>query len=105
VQHSSSIAIIGGGAVGVQLATDIKELYPDKNVTLIHSRPTVMNRFHDDLDAIIKKRCKELGVNLKLGARVKLPTSGFPQDGRMFEVELQDGTSVSADFAVCLVTL
>jgi hypothetical protein len=100
VETSSNIAIIGGGAVGVQMATDIKEIYPEKAVTLIHSREQIMNKFHPQLDRIIKERCEELGVQLKLGSRVKLPAKGYPTDGSTFEVELQDGTSVSTDFAV-----
>jgi pyruvate/2-oxoglutarate dehydrogenase complex dihydrolipoamide dehydrogenase (E3) component len=105
VESSSNIAIIGGGAVGVQMATDIKEIYPMKDVTLIHSREQIMNKFNPQLDRIIKERCEELGVQLKLGSRVKLPVKGYPTDGSTFEVELQDGTSVSTDFAVgCLNT-
>lgn len=100
VADSSKIALIGGGAVGVQMATDIKELYPGKSVTLIHSRDRVMHKFHPELDRIIKERCTELGVNLKLGSRVKLPPQGYPTDGTEFNIELQDGTSVPADLAV-----
>jgi pyruvate/2-oxoglutarate dehydrogenase complex dihydrolipoamide dehydrogenase (E3) component len=101
VESSSNIAIIGGGAVGVQMATDIKEIYPEKDVTLIHSREQIMNKFHPQLDGIIKQRCEELGVKLKLGSRVKLPAKGYPTDGSTFNVELIDGSSVSTDFAVC----
>lgn len=41
---AKNIAVIGGGAVGVELATDIKSYYPEKSVTLVHSRtppPTI----------------------------------------------------------------
>ncbi|PBP24286.1 hypothetical protein BUE80_DR004847 [Diplocarpon rosae] len=100
VLASSSIVIIGGGAVGVQMATDIKELYPSKSVTLVHSRPNLMNKFHPKLHAIIAERSAELGIELKLGSRVKLPADGYPNDGRMFEVELEDGTKIPADFAI-----
>lgn len=92
--------IIGGGAVGVQIATDIKELYPNKSVTLVHSRSSLMNRFHPKLDQIIKERCEELGVNLKLGSRVKVPPKGYANDGSRFSVDLQDGSTISADLAV-----
>lgn len=100
VASISTIAIIGGGAVGVQMATDIKEIYPEKSVTLIHSRETVMNRFHRNLDEIVKQRCTKLGVRMKLGARVKLPAEGYPTDGRHFNVELEDGSSIPAQLAV-----
>jgi NADH dehydrogenase FAD-containing subunit len=103
VEKSSKITIIGGGAVGVQMATDIKEIYPEKSVTLVHSRDQLMNKFHPQLDRIIKDRCSELGINLKLGSRVKLPAKGYPTDGSIFNVELQDGSSISTDFAVCFV--
>lgn len=100
VVKSSNIVLIGAGAVGVQMAADIKELYPEKNVTLVHSRPHVMNRFHTGLDEIVKQRFEDLGINLKLGSRVKLPESGYPTDGKTFNVEFEDGSSIPADLAV-----
>ncbi|KAF4548137.1 Pyridine nucleotide-disulfide oxidoreductase-like protein 7 [Elsinoe fawcettii] len=103
VEKASSIAVIGGGAVGVQTATDIKELYPEKSVTLIHSRPTLMNRMNTQLDDLIKARFTELGIETKLGSRVKLPSGGFPTDGSKFNVELQDGNKVPTDFAIICI--
>lgn len=97
---SSSIVLIGGGAVGVQMATDIKELYPEKSVTLIHSRKNVMNKYHPKLHDIIAERCAELGIQLRTGSRVRVPKEGYPTDGSEFEVELEDGSKISADFAV-----
>lgn len=100
VVRSSKIVIIGGGAVGVQIATDIKELYPDKSVTLVHSRKNVMNRFDLKLHDIIEERCRDLGISMKLGARVKIPPGGYPSDGSHFNVELIDGSNIPADFAI-----
>ncbi|RDW57353.1 putative amid-like nadh [Coleophoma crateriformis] len=100
VKRSSNIVVIGGGAVGVQTATDIKELYPEKSVTLVHSRENVMNKFHPQLHEIIKERCAELGIDMKLGSRVKVPSDGYPTDGSNFKVELEDGSSVPADLAI-----
>lgn len=99
VGKSSKIVIIGGGAVGVQMATDIKELYPTKSVTLVHSRQVVMNNFHPQLHEIVKARCAELGIELVVGSRVKLPPNGYPTSGD-FYVELQDGTKIPSDLAV-----
>ncbi|KAF8857468.1 FAD/NAD-P-binding domain-containing protein [Acephala macrosclerotiorum] len=100
VISSSSIVLIGGGAVGVQMATDIKELYPEKSVTLVHSRKNVMNKFDPRLHNIIAARCKELGIQLRVGSRVKLPPGGYPTDGSKFDVELEDGSKIPADFAI-----
>lgn len=100
--RSSNIVVIGGGAVGVQMATDIKELYPNKSVTLVHSRKIVMNKFHHGLHDIIEDRCRELGIDMRLGSRVKLPPNGYPTDGSQFDVELEDGSRIPVDFAVRL---
>lgn len=100
VERSQKIVIIGGGAVGVQMATDIKQLFPEKNVTLVHSRANVMSKFDPRLHDIVQQRFDELGVQTILGKRVKLPSDGYPTDGREFNVELQDGTKVPANFAI-----
>lgn len=62
VKTASSIVIVGGGAVGVQLATDLKEVYPEKHVTLVHSREKLMPLYHEKMNEIIQNRFKELGV-------------------------------------------
>ncbi|GKT49697.1 Fe-regulated protein 8 [Colletotrichum spaethianum] len=62
VIKASSIVIVGGGAVGVQMATDLKEFYPDKEITLVHSREHLMPLYHSKLDEIVKSRFSELGV-------------------------------------------
>lgn len=106
VEKANNIVIIGGGAVGVQMSTDIKELYPSKNVTLVHSRDQIMNNFHHNLHETIEERAKVLGINLVLGHRVVIPAEGFPNDGSTFNVKLLDGGELSADLAVrALVTI
>lgn len=62
VKRSKSITIVGGGAVGVQMATDLKEFYPEKEVTLVHSRAHLMPNFHEKLHGIIAKRFDALGI-------------------------------------------
>jgi NADH dehydrogenase FAD-containing subunit len=101
IKRSKSILIVGGGAVGVQMATDLKEYYPDKEVTVVQSRPRVMPNFHPRLHEIIEKRFEELGIQLITGSRVKIPPSGsFPNDGTTFDVELTNGTTESTQFVI-----
>lgn len=99
VKDAQRIAIIGGGAVGVQMACDIKEVYPDKQVTLIHSRRNVMSRFDTRLHDIIEERARELGIDLVLGKRVAIPIEGYPKAGP-YNVILQDGTAIPTDLAI-----
>ncbi|KAL1604829.1 hypothetical protein SLS60_004369 [Paraconiothyrium brasiliense] len=100
VERSEQIVIIGAGAVGVQMALDAKELYPAKNITLVHSRENVMNKFHPGLHQVVRERADELGLKLVLGKRVKLPKDGYPVNKGRFDVELVDGTKIPADLAI-----
>lgn len=62
LQKAKSVVIVGGGAVGVQMATDLKEIYPEKVITLVHSRDRLMPLYHRKMDEIIRHRFSELGI-------------------------------------------
>lgn len=62
IKTAESIVIVGGGAVGVQMACDLKEVFPNKKVTLVHSRDNLMPLYHPKMDEILKARFEELGV-------------------------------------------
>jgi NADH dehydrogenase FAD-containing subunit len=100
VLGASSIVIIGGGAVGVQMATDLKELYPAKKVTLVQSRDRVMPKFHPQFHEFIAERFAELGVELITGSRVVVPEGGFPSDGSTFAVKLKDGRELQTQLVI-----
>lgn len=105
VRQARSVILVGGGAVGVQMACDIKELYPDKQVTLVHSRQHIMPVYHERLSDLIKDRFRELGVEFVGGSRVDIPPGGYPLGGaggggEPIEVRLQDGRVLTADFVV-----
>ncbi|KAJ7507969.1 FAD/NAD-P-binding domain-containing protein [Mycena galericulata] len=104
VKESTNIAVVGGGASGVQLATDAKEFYPSKNITLIHSRDQLMNRFHPQLHEVVLEKLKAAGINVILGQRVKIPSTGsFPTSGPAYNVELADGRLIPADIAISCI--
>ncbi|KAJ9100466.1 hypothetical protein QFC21_003504 [Naganishia friedmannii] len=100
VQRANDVVIVGGGAVGVQMALDLKEVHPEKNVTLVHSRDHVMNRFDPRLHAIVAKRCEELGVKLVTGQRVRVPADGYPTDGSDTKVVLANGTEIPTQLVI-----
>ncbi|KAE8453685.1 hypothetical protein EG329_009196 [Mollisiaceae sp. DMI_Dod_QoI] len=73
VKGSQKIALVGGGAVGVQLASDIKSYYPEKEVTLIHSREQLLPSFGSRLHEHVSAKLGEMGIKLRLGERPALP--------------------------------
>lgn len=102
IANSKSVILVGGGAVGVQMACDLKEIYPDKEVTLIHSREHIMPVYNEKLSDLIKARFQELGINFIGGSRVNIPSGGYPLGGTgsPLEVKLQDGQTLTADFVI-----
>lgn len=74
IHTSQTIAIVGAGAVGVELASDIKSFYPDKSVTLIHSRDQLLSHFGKRLqDYTLSVLRDELQIRVLLNERPKLP--------------------------------
>ncbi|KAK3904708.1 apoptosis-inducing factor A [Staphylotrichum tortipilum] len=103
IRAAREVLVIGGGAVGVQMACDLKEIYPEKRVTLVHSREKLMPAYHEALSGLVKERFEELGVELVTGARAVLP----PADGEdgvfgavLREVKLSNGATLTADFVI-----
>ncbi|SJX61512.1 related to AIF1-mitochondrial cell death effector [Sporisorium reilianum f. sp. reilianum] len=100
IERAKSIVIVGGGALGVQLATDIAVTYGrSKKVTLTHSRAQLLPRFDAWMHAKAAARLRELGVELQLGSRVDL--GSVSSDKKRFR--LVDGRQLEGDLTLfCL---
>lgn len=94
IKESKKVVVIGGGAAGVELATDAKELYPEKTIILIHSREAVMNRFGPELQVAALKGIKDLGVEVLLNERV------VNEDTEAGVLTLRSGKTLEYDFCV-----
>lgn len=100
VADAPRVCIVGGGAVGLQLAFDLKEVYPSKDVTVVHSRAQTMVHFDPALHEIVTARCAELGIDLVLGSRAVVPPGGFPSGVGPADVVLLDGRRVPSDLVI-----
>jgi NADH dehydrogenase FAD-containing subunit len=72
IQAAQRIAIVGGGAVGVELAADIKSFYPEKDVTIVHSRERLLSRFRPRLHDYVYKKLQDMGINIILKERPQI---------------------------------
>lgn len=99
-----SIAIVGGGATGVQLAAelvqlaDISEAYgayglaEQISITVIDSGPRLLAAFPEDISAATQARLEALGVKIRTGIRVASANS----EGLV----LNDGSQLDASLRV-----
>ncbi|QRW10316.1 apoptosis-inducing factor 2 [Ceratobasidium sp. AG-Ba] len=99
-----SVLVVGGGALGIQFATDLKELYPSKSVTLLHSRERLLPRFSVRMHDEINKTMSDLGVNMLLGQRLDIRTT-LPENTEYNEngervVRTVSGRVIAADLVL-----
>jgi NADH dehydrogenase FAD-containing subunit len=98
LKDAQNIVVVGGGPAGIELAADAKAQFPQKNITLIHSRKTLLHEgFGVEAHRRIYQEMESLGVNLLLGEKPAIPT-----DEGAGELTLSGGESVRFD---CLVRL
>lgn len=105
IKDVDSVLIIGGGALGIQFASDIKELYPEKQVTLLHSRSRLLPRFDPLMHSEVARGLEDLGVDLLLSTRLDLASLSEPctqsaQSKPTRSVRTTTGRTLSADLVL-----
>jgi NADH dehydrogenase FAD-containing subunit len=98
IEGAQSILIVGGGAVGCEVAGEIKAKHPSKSVTLLEGRETlvannaVRDKFRAKLMVALEKR---LGVRVIVGERLKerLTENGFEKGS----FSTDKGTTIESD--------
>jgi pyruvate/2-oxoglutarate dehydrogenase complex dihydrolipoamide dehydrogenase (E3) component len=83
-----SLAVLGGGPVGVELAQFYSRL--GSRVTVIERGPRLLSRVHEEAGARIAEVFREEGIDLRLGAAVEKVARGVV-------VTLSDGSTVEAE--------
>ncbi|KAI0404089.1 FAD/NAD(P)-binding domain-containing protein [Xylaria palmicola] len=94
IKEARNLVVVGGGAAGVELATDAKSQYPEKTVVLVHSRDSVMHRFGPELQSAAMDGLKNLGVQVITGDRL------IGEDKEQAVVKLKSGKVIGCDFLV-----
>jgi len=70
IRKVSKILIIGGGLVGVELAAEIASHFPSKEVILVHSHATLIERFPKKAIRYVTGFLRDRGVKIILNERV-----------------------------------
>ncbi|KAL1901030.1 hypothetical protein Sste5346_002095 [Sporothrix stenoceras] len=122
IRRARTVAVVGGGAVGLELVTDIKtyasvvaerhraklvgdgkegdedDSVADKDVTLVHSRTQLLNRFgkrlHEHVAGVLEKQ----GITVELGQRAKITyKEGEDSEGGAGTLTFPDGRTKEYD--------
>ncbi|QBK24656.1 FAD-dependent oxidoreductase [Ureibacillus thermophilus] len=88
-----SVAIIGGGFIGVEVAENLREA--GKEVTLVEYAPQIMAPFDEDMVQILHKEMMDHGVQLIVGDGLKKITE--------HSIELNSGKQVEAQAVVLAI--
>jgi apoptosis-inducing factor 2 len=84
-----SVLVVGGGAVGVELAAEIATYFPKKDLTLVHSRERLLERCKPSVSTHAQKFLTKKGVKLVLGERLLKSENGV--------LVTDKGTTLNAD--------
>jgi apoptosis-inducing factor 2 len=70
LKRADEVAIVGGGAVGVELAGEISTAFPNKSVTLVSNSPVLIPGYSAKLSRAVQTQLRRKGVQLRLDTRV-----------------------------------
>lgn len=103
VAAAKEILVIGGGAVGIEIAGEIVGTYPHKGpnakkVTLIHKGAKLMNdTYNDKFRNSLQKQCLDMGINLHLGDALD---GSYDFATSPHTVTTKNGDSLAADLII-----
>ncbi|KAF9432450.1 hypothetical protein BGZ76_010794 [Entomortierella beljakovae] len=100
IKKATKVLLIGGGAVGLELAAEIREHFPEKEVTLVHSRDRYMLSYKLGMHTRSKYLLDKFGVRQILGDRVIVPEGGFVDDFKMIKVSTKNGKEIECDLQI-----
>ena len=96
LRTSQSVAIVGAGPVGIELAGEIAAAYPDKAVTLVSSGSQLLPTYTHALGRSLRRQLEELGVHV-LTDRRALDLASKDSPFGPATVQLDDGSEITAD--------
>lgn len=106
--RDDGVVVVGGGAVGIEMAAELKVVSPETRVTLVHSRDRLLSSepLPDECKDTALELLREAGVETLLGKRLAGTTEVRDEDsGRtVTEVSFTDGGKMRASAVIVAVS-
>jgi NADH dehydrogenase FAD-containing subunit len=95
---ANRVLLIGAGPAGLELAGEIKAFFPEKHVTIAAASPDVLPGPYDQaLRDELRRQLDELGVELRLGVRLRDLPASPPATLAPVVVTTESGEELHAD--------
>ncbi|HEV7679904.1 MAG TPA: FAD-dependent oxidoreductase [Candidatus Dormibacteraeota bacterium] len=92
------VLLLGAGPVGIELAGEIRNTWPDKSIVLLDVADQVLvGPFNPELKAELRRQLAEFRVDVVLGSPLLQPPPTEPGELGTFTVTTKAGTDVTAD--------
>ena len=92
------VLLLGAGPVGIELAGEIRYVWPDKSIVLLDPAEQVLGGpFNPELKAELRRQLAEFRVDVLLGSPLRAMPPTEPGEPGTFTVTTQAGTEVTAD--------
>ncbi|CAM1509361.1 Fc.00g031000.m01.CDS01 [Cosmosporella sp. VM-42] len=101
------VVVVGGGAVGIEMAAELKMVKPQTKVTLVHSRDKLLSSegLPDETKDVALELLKEGGVEVLLNHRLATTTQLETTDGsNKQEIEFTNGHKLIASEVVMAIS-
>ena len=99
LEKADTVVIIGGGAVGTELAAEVRDVYKDKKIIIVHSRQGLASdSMGQKLQDNLKSICDNMNIEVRLGARVTNLGEITPNQLAKQVVKIDSGEELNADY-------
>ncbi|POM68064.1 Pyridine nucleotide-disulfide oxidoreductase, partial [Phytophthora palmivora] len=97
IEKAEKVVVVGGGAVGCEVAAEIKAKYPTTSVTIVdaNSKLIASNNLRDKFYVKLNESLEKLGVKVILGERLTERLSGNGFEKRTLRTD--KGTEIESD--------
>ena len=97
LQSAERVLILGAGPVGLELAGEIREVWSDKEITVVDPAEQLLPGFRPEMREDLHRQLAERDVRLRLGTTLTAPPATGPGLAGTFTVATADGDELTAD--------
>jgi NADH dehydrogenase FAD-containing subunit len=97
LSSAGRVLILGAGPEGLELAGEIKEVWPIKHVTIVDPASALLLGFLPPVREELHRQLKELAIDLKLGASLTAPLANEAGRVNTFTTTTTAGEEITAD--------